>query len=195
MVDSNPIIPEDHDPGVSLPLVLVDINGKAVGAALMNDKGFHKSIENKELWVVHPDTARLLPLEGDVSFKELSKKGAYYEAVVNTLAENMPAETAADTPVERSSHIPAGDNVLQDLFAVIEDRKKTLPEGSYTTHLFTKGLEKIKKKTGEETIELVLAQHRDDVVYEAADLIYHMLVLLAAQDIHIDAVLAELKKR
>lgn len=194
MVNDTGIKPEDHNPGVSLPLVLVNAEGSVVEALLMNDKGFHKSIENKELWVVHPETGRLLPKDGDASFKTLSNKGSYFEAVVN-------ASIDADTSVGKTGQADVapssggGDSILRDLFAVIEDRKKTLPEGSYTTHLFNKGLEKIKKKTGEETIELVLAQHRDDVVYEAADLVYHMLVLLAAQDIHIDDVLAELKKR
>lgn len=194
MVEGTGINPEDHNPGISLPLVLINAEGAVVEALLMNDKGFHKSIENKELWVVHPETGRLLPKDGDASFKSLSNKGGYFEAVVtSSVKAGSSIEKVVQSPVTPSGE--GGDSILRDLFAVIEDRKKTLPEGSYTTHLFNKGIDKIKKKTGEETIELVLAQHRDDVVYEAADLVYHMLVLLAAQNIHIDDVLAELKKR
>ena len=70
-----------------------------------------------------------------------------------------------------------------------------MPEGSYTTHLFEKGEEKIRKKTGEEAIELLLARERSDIVYEAADLIYHMMVLLEVKEIPIGEVLGELESR
>ena len=74
-------------------------------------------------------------------------------------------------------------------------RKRELPDGSYTTHLFQSGADKIRKKTGEEAIELILASSRGEIIYESADLIYHMLVLLLSEDISIDEVLAELGKR
>ena len=86
-------------------------------------------------------------------------------------------------------------DVLLSLEQVILDRMKTLPEGSYTTHLFNSGGEKIRKKTGEEAVELILAKNRDEIVYEAADLIYHMMVLLSHEGISIKSVLSELSNR
>ena len=70
-----------------------------------------------------------------------------------------------------------------------------MPEGSYTTHLFEKGLDKIRKKVGEEAVELLLARDEKDVIYESADLLYHVLVLLEASDLKWAEVAGELKRR
>ncbi|ARS89266.1 phosphoribosyl-ATP diphosphatase [Natrarchaeobaculum aegyptiacum] len=92
------------------------------------------------------------------------------------------------------------DDTLSDLFAVIEDRKETLPEGSYTASLFTheKGENAVLEKLGEETTELVLAAKDDDheeVAYEAADIVYHLLVLLSMKDMSLEDLEAELEAR
>ena len=89
------------------------------------------------------------------------------------------------------------DDVLDELFAVVEDRKANLPEGSYTTSLFTheKGENAVLEKLGEETTELVLAAKDDDheeLVHESADIVYHLLVLLSMKDVDIDELRAEL---
>jgi phosphoribosyl-ATP pyrophosphohydrolase len=92
----------------------------------------------------------------------------------------------------------ARDDILQTLYEVISSRKGANPESSYTASLMHKGIDKILKKLGEEATELVIAGkggERDEVVYEAADLFYHSLVLLAYQDIPLDDVLAELRRR
>ena len=98
-------------------------------------------------------------------------------------------------PGEAEELTEGGGDVLSHLAEVIRQRRIRLPEGSYTTHLFTSGEEKIRKKTGEEAVELILAREPDEVVYEAADLIYHMLVLLEALGLDYRLVLAELEKR
>lgn len=85
--------------------------------------------------------------------------------------------------------------VFSSLIAVIRSRHRDRPEGSYTTHLFDSGIEKIKKKVGEEAVELLLSEEPQDVVHEAADLLYHLLVLLEARGISWDEVLLELAKR
>jgi len=87
------------------------------------------------------------------------------------------------------------DEVLLRLERMIARRKEELPEGSYTTHLFTSGEEKIRKKTGEEAVELILARSDKELSYEASDLIYHLLVLLAQLDIPLARVLRELSSR
>jgi phosphoribosyl-ATP pyrophosphohydrolase len=92
------------------------------------------------------------------------------------------------------------DEILDELFAVIEDRKENLPEGSYTAELFTheKGENAALEKLGEETTEFILAAKDDDtdeIAHEAADIVYHMLVVLAMQDVDLADLRAELEKR
>jgi len=94
---------------------------------------------------------------------------------------------------------PPGE-VLDELFATIEDRKETLPEGSYTASLFTheKGENAVLEKLGEETTETILAAKDDDdeeLLAESADLVYHLLVLLAAKDRDLDDLRLELRDR
>ena len=87
---------------------------------------------------------------------------------------------------------------LNELYAVIADRKANPKEGSYTNYLFDKGLDKILKKVGEETTEVVIAAKNTDpqeVIYESADLLYHLLVLLGEKGIPYEAITEELAKR
>jgi phosphoribosyl-ATP pyrophosphohydrolase len=90
--------------------------------------------------------------------------------------------------------------VIDDLFAVIEDRKATLPDDSYTASLFTheKGENAVLEKLGEETTELILAAKDDDreeIAHESADIVYHLLVLLSMKEMDVDDLRAELRKR
>jgi len=92
------------------------------------------------------------------------------------------------------------DDVLDELFAVIEDRKETLPEGSYTASLFTheKGENAVLEKLGEEATEVVLAAKDDDheeLAYESADLVYHLLVLLSMKGMDLSDLREELANR
>jgi phosphoribosyl-ATP pyrophosphohydrolase len=92
------------------------------------------------------------------------------------------------------------DDVLDELFAVIEDRKANLPEDSYTASLFTheKGENAVLEKLGEETTELLLAAKDDDreeLVHESADIVYHLLVVLAMNDVDLSDLRAELRER
>ncbi|WP_254543240.1 phosphoribosyl-ATP diphosphatase [Halomarina pelagica] len=92
------------------------------------------------------------------------------------------------------------DDVLRELFAVIERRRETLPDGSYTASLFTheKGENAVLEKLGEETTELVLAAKDDDreeIAHESADIVYHLLVLLSMKGMEPDDLLGELESR
>jgi phosphoribosyl-ATP pyrophosphohydrolase len=94
----------------------------------------------------------------------------------------------------------SADEILEELFAVIEDRKRELPEDSYTASLFTheKGENAVLEKVGEETTELVLAAKDDDhdeMAHESADIVYHLLVLLAMKDVPLSALREELASR
>jgi phosphoribosyl-ATP pyrophosphohydrolase len=91
-------------------------------------------------------------------------------------------------------------DVIDELFSVIEDRKETLPEDSYTASLFTheKGKNAVLEKLGEETTELILAAKDDDreeIAHESADIVYHLLVLLAMEGMTVEELRDELAKR
>ena len=90
------------------------------------------------------------------------------------------------------------DTVLNDLYQVVLGRKAERQEGSYTCYLFDQGLDKILKKVGEESAETIIAAKngvQERTVEEISDLLYHLMVLLAAQDIPLEAVLEELERR
>ncbi|MFC7072235.1 phosphoribosyl-ATP diphosphatase [Halovenus rubra] len=92
------------------------------------------------------------------------------------------------------------DDVLDELFSVIEDRKENVPDDSYTASLFTheKGENAVLEKLGEESTELVLAAKDgddDELAHEAADIVYHMLVLLAMHDMTVADLREELAER
>ena len=87
---------------------------------------------------------------------------------------------------------------LSELQSFIDKRKQEMPEGSYTTSLFNKGINKIAQKVGEEALETVIEAtngDRDHLIYEAGDLLYHLLVLLTSKGLRIEDVAAELQKR
>ena len=87
---------------------------------------------------------------------------------------------------------------LMGLYELLQERKEQMPGGSYTTYLFEKGLDKILKKIGEETTEVIVAgkggDHRE-TVYEIADLLYHLMVLMVNSDISMEEVQRELASR
>ncbi|WP_048056135.1 bifunctional phosphoribosyl-AMP cyclohydrolase/phosphoribosyl-ATP diphosphatase HisIE [Pyrococcus sp. ST04] len=85
--------------------------------------------------------------------------------------------------------------ILRELEELIRKRKENPVEGSYTSKLFREGREKIYKKFGEEAIEVLVAESRERIIYEVADMLYHLLVLLAYNDISLGEVMAELRRR
>jgi phosphoribosyl-ATP pyrophosphohydrolase/phosphoribosyl-AMP cyclohydrolase len=84
---------------------------------------------------------------------------------------------------------------IYDLERVLTQRKEELPKGSYSSKLFKKGIDKIAQKLGEEAVETIIASKNkkdSEVIYESADLIYHLMVLLVERNIPVDAVFQEL---
>ncbi len=103
-----------------------------------------------------------------------------------------------DLMPEDEDEMPATSAILEQVTAVIADRDAHPQEGSYTNYLLTKGVEKICKKVGEEASETIIAAvkgSREEVTYEAADLLYHLLVLLYQQGVSTAEVWEELKRR
>ena len=109
-----------------------------------------------------------------------------YSCFYRTLMETDPDE------------MPAGANVLEEVYATIRDRSEHPREGSYTNYLLDKGVEKIAKQVGEEASETIIAAVKgscEEVTYEAADLLYHLLVLLFQQGVSPNEVWDELARR
>lgn len=99
---------------------------------------------------------------------------------------------------ENFEYIPAQEHILERIYKIVEDRKRNPREGSYTNYLLDKGLDKILKKVGEETSEVIIGAKNDgkeETVYEIADLLYHLSVLMMVKDIKYGEIFEELEKR
>jgi phosphoribosyl-ATP pyrophosphohydrolase/phosphoribosyl-AMP cyclohydrolase len=113
-------------------------------------------------------------------------RSCFYQRIEN--GEVIPMEQE-----ERTSQ-----DILSRLTAVTQDRKANPKDGSYTNYLFDKGEDKILKKVGEEAAEVVIAgknRDKNEIKYEAADLLYHMTVMLVDNDMTWDDIYEELEKR
>lgn len=89
-------------------------------------------------------------------------------------------------------------SIVEELYNTIAERKTHPKEGSYTTYLFDKGIDKILKKVGEEAAEIIIAaknNNKEEITYELADLLYHLSVLMVQTDVCWDDVLKELAQR
>ena len=89
-------------------------------------------------------------------------------------------------------------NMIDELYDVVQERKKNPKDGSYTNYLFEKGIDKICKKIGEESTEVVIAAKngsQEEFIYEAADLVYHLIVLMGEMNVEPGEIYQELKKR
>ena len=122
------------------------------------------------------------------------------DALVITVNKDGPAchlggDSCFEFPV--LGELPSGFSV-KGLYRMLEGRKAEMPEGSYTSYLFEKGLDKILKKVGEESTEVIIAGKagdRAETVYEIADLMYHVMVLMVELGISVDQVMDELASR
>lgn len=90
------------------------------------------------------------------------------------------------------------DNIIKELYAVIEERKENRDEKSYTSYLFNKGIDKILKKLGEECTEVIISAKntsKEEQILEVGDLIYHLLVTMVELGISVEDIETELKSR
>ena len=201
-------------PQERFPFIVFGRQGKVEAVLETDEKGYRKSIEQGCVWHRDRSTGRLLPyLSGG---KEAGCRGfkkredwaeAYLSEAVPGTKDATPEKDGADSRPEfglpgsvqgssrQQSLRERAGAVLSSLSATVAERRKKMPEGSYTTHLFSSGSAKIRKKLGEEAVELILAGKKEDISYEAADLVYHMLVFLENESVSLDSVLEELEKR
>ncbi len=115
--------------------------------------------------------------------------------LIKARPEGPTCHTGADTCFDETNQ---ADSFLRKLEGVIQDRKAHPKEGSYTTSLFTKGINKVAQKVGEEAVELVIEAKDDNEALflgEAADLLYHYLILLTAKGYQLQDVIDVLEKR
>lgn len=88
--------------------------------------------------------------------------------------------------------------ILERLYSTIEGRRDNPKEGSYTNYLFEKGIDKILKKVGEESAEVIIASKnssKEEITYEVSDLFYHLMVLLVERGVKLEDIYEELEKR
>ncbi len=188
-----------------IPAIVVDsITKKVLTLAYMNRESLEISIE-KGLTCFYSRSRQELWLKGETS-------GNYQHIVSITADCDMDALTVVvekdgpachkgtdscfTAPVYQSEEL--SEFSLQGLYDLLKGRKETLPEGSYTTYLFQKGIDKILKKVGEECTEVIIAAKADDkaeTIYEIADLAYHVMVLMNEMGITMEEVHRELASR
>ena len=188
-----------------IPAIVVDsITKKVLTLAYMNRESLEISLK-KGLTCFYSRSRQELWLKGETS-------GNYQHIVSITADCDMDALTVVvekdgpachkgtdscfTEPVFQSESL--SEFSLGSLYDLLKGRKETLPEGSYTTYLFRKGIDKILKKVGEECTEVIIAAKADDkaeTIYEIADLAYHVMVLMNEMGISLEEVHRELASR
>lgn len=173
--------------------------------AYMNEESLKKTIETNETWFYSRSRQELWhkgATSGNTQKVISIKADCDQDALVIEVLPAGPACHNGTTSCFTESIVEnerlGSVAILPELVEVIKQREIDMPEGAYTTYLFDKGIDKICKKVGEEATEVVIgAKNRDkeEVKWESADLLYHLLVLLQEQKVDIYEVLDVLQKR
>lgn len=188
-----------------IPAVVVDsITKKVLTVAYMNAESLEIAMK-KGLTCFFSRSRQQLWLKGETSgnYQHIVSITADCDkdALVVVVEKDGPAchtgnESCFFNPVYQSRE--RSEFSLQGLYDLLDDRKEMRPEGSYTSYLFEKGIDKILKKVGEECTEVIIAGKADDkkeTVYELADLAYHCMVLMVQMGISVEDVHKELASR
>ena len=193
-----------QDAATGRVLTLAYMNREAVQRSLTEQQTWFWSRSRQKMWhkgETSGNTQQILRAEadcdGDALLVYVQKQGpACHTGKDNCFFNTLfGAELSLDfcRPGE-----PRFLTTIEHLVEVIKTRKTEMPEGSYTTYLFTKGLDKILKKIGEESAETIIAaknQSKSELTLESADLLYHLLVLFVNEGLEVERVLEELEKR
>ncbi len=188
-----------------IPAVVVDaVTKKVLTVAYMNEESLNISIE-KGLTCFYSRSRQELWLKGETSgnYQHIVSITADCDgdALVVMVEKEGPAchlgeESCFHNPIWESDE--RHEFSLEGLMEMLRGRKETPKEGSYTTYLFEKGLDKILKKVGEETTEVIIAAKAEDkaeTIYEIADLAYHVMVLMLEAGISLEDIHKELASR
>jgi phosphoribosyl-AMP cyclohydrolase / phosphoribosyl-ATP pyrophosphohydrolase len=202
-----------------VPAIIQDYqSGQVLMMAYMNAESLGKTMQTGQTWF-YSRSRQSLWMKGESSGHIQAVKEVLYDCDEDTLlikveqigaachtghyscfyrnVDGQEIEPAVFDP-DQVYGSPAGPGILYELYDIIVERQQKMPEGSYTTYLFAKGLDKILKKVGEENAEVIIAsknRNKSEVVYETADLLYHLLVLLVEQGVSLEDIFAELKSR
>ena len=186
-----------------IPAIVVDANSKKVlTLAYMNKESLEISINEKktcfwsrsrnELWRKGETSGNWQYIESIVADCDL-------DALVVSVTKDGPAcHKGTDSCFTNIVFGEENTFSIQGLYEMLQSRKAELPEGSYTTYLFQKGIDKILKKIGEECTEVIIASKDNDkaeTIYEIADLMYHTMVMMVEMGISVDDVMKELASR
>lgn len=188
-----------------IPAVVVDaVTKRVLTVAYMNKESLRISME-KGLTCFWSRSRQELWTKGETSgnYQHIVSITADCDndALVVAVEKDGPAcHTGSDScftkPVWHSGELQ--EFSLEGLYQLLQGRKRDMPEGSYTTYLFEKGMDKILKKVGEECTEVIIAgkgEDRKETVYELADLAYHAMVLMVEMGISLEDVHRELASR
>ncbi|MDQ0220028.1 bifunctional phosphoribosyl-AMP cyclohydrolase/phosphoribosyl-ATP diphosphatase HisIE [Peribacillus cavernae] len=193
-----------------IPAIVQEADTKEVlTLAYMNKESLQLSVEKGETWFFSRSRNELWhkgETSGNTQKIVEMKVDCDRDALVVLVKPNGPACHKGTTSCFTESVYKAGKaeaehtgaSFLLELEALIAERKKSKPEGSYTTYLFDEGVDKILKKVGEEAAEVIIAaknRSHEELSLESADLLYHLLVLLQEQELPFEAVLSVLKQR
>ena len=192
--DENGLIPAivaDADTGAVLTLAYM--NEESLRISIGEGRTCFWSRSSQELW-------RKGETSGNVKHIVSIKADCDKDALLVKVKKNGPAcHTGADSCFfEEVCGDDAEPFSLDTLYKIITDRKTNRKPGSYTTYLFDKGIDKILKKVGEESAEVIIAGksgNKPDTIYEISDLVYHVMVLMAEMGITPEEITTELASR
>ena len=183
--------------------------GEVIMLGYMNPGSLKRTLEGGEVWFYSRSRSDLWH-KGEVSGNYMRIKSASVDCDGDTVLLQVEPDgpichTGNDTCFFTSfEDLPEfvrredGPGIIEELFAVIQDRKNEMPQGSYTARLFEEGVERISQKVVEEAGEVAIAGvsgKKERIVNEVADLIYHALVLLSVSGARPEEVWQELRKR
>jgi phosphoribosyl-ATP pyrophosphohydrolase/phosphoribosyl-AMP cyclohydrolase len=183
-------------------LTLAYLNAESLARTLAEGETWFWSRSRGELWhkgATSGHTQRVVEIrldcDSDAVVLLVEPRGPACHTGERTCFHNeVEGSPGAEAPAQAEAIGP----VLERLYAVIEGRRREMPEGSYTTYLFEKGLNKILKKVGEESAETIIAAKDGDLAAltsETADLVYHLCVLLVERGLPLERIAAELARR
>jgi phosphoribosyl-AMP cyclohydrolase / phosphoribosyl-ATP pyrophosphohydrolase len=185
-----------------VPVVVQDaLDGTVLMLGFMNQEALKRTLEERQV-VFWSRSKQRLWKKGETSGNYLDlvslETDCDQDALLVKAIPRGPVCHTGERSCFKNAEPSVQYGVLNRLVAIIQKRKQELPQKSYTTELFRRGLPFIGQKVGEEAVELAIAaQYQDQrrCVEEAADLVYHVLVLLAAKEIGVTEVLRELEER
>ena len=187
--------------GSLVPAIIQDnVTRKVLMLGFMNKEAYDKTVETGKV-TFWSRTRNCLWTKGETSGNFLNVKEILLDCDKDTLLikarpEGPVCHTGADTCWNEQNSVDL--NFLSYLQDFIDRRFKEMPEGSYTTSLFKSGVNRMAQKVGEEAVETVIEATNgtdDRLIYEASDLIYHLIVLLTSKGHRIEELAAELVKR